>query len=334
MIRNKCHVCHELIGWIAQERFWIVLPNRHSTYVWYRVKAWAPTEGIKRQTWLPVLWLYWTFLPESVTHDSELPLIISTGYVCILLIPCLSRTVSKCSWFVCFALTLMWTFQCYLSLSRLAGEAKAAEWGGRSRISFETLHPAWAWTWACQTTLCQVRQYTWRDGERGEGRRYVGRERSGSSRRCVRTNLVNLWEMERGRWEIIVCRWCFFTLWILLTTYYSKLSREGERNESRWCVRTCSLNKGHIQCLQGVLYSGVSLQRERDCEFPSPPRALFDYDADKDDDRPSQGLSFSHGDILHLLNTGDDEWWQAALVGNHAEDGPQGLIPSKSRWTK
>jgi guanylate kinase/C-terminal processing protease CtpA/Prc len=60
-------------------------------------------------------------------------------------------------------------------------------------------------------------------------------------------------------------------------------------------------------------------------------RALFDYDANKDDDRPSQGLSFSHGDILHLLNTGDNEWWQAALVGNHAEDGPQGLVPSKSR---
>ena len=60
-------------------------------------------------------------------------------------------------------------------------------------------------------------------------------------------------------------------------------------------------------------------------------RALFDYDAAKDDDRPAQGLSFSHGDILHILNSGDTEWWQAALVGNHADDGPQGLIPSKSR---
>lgn len=60
-------------------------------------------------------------------------------------------------------------------------------------------------------------------------------------------------------------------------------------------------------------------------------RALFDYDANKDDDCPSLGLSFSHGDILHILNSGDEEWWQAALVGNHADDGPQGLIPSKSR---
>ena len=68
--------------------------------------------------------------------------------------------------------------------------------------------------------------------------------------------------------------------------------------------------------------------------FLLPSRALFDYDASKDDDRPSQGLSFNHGDILHLLNTGDDEWWQAALVGNHADDGPQGLVPSKSRYSR
>ena len=62
------------------------------------------------------------------------------------------------------------------------------------------------------------------------------------------------------------------------------------------------------------------------------PRALFDYDSSKDDDRPSQGLSFKHGDILHILNGGDEEWWQAAVVGNHADDGPQGLVPSKKRY--
>lgn len=60
-------------------------------------------------------------------------------------------------------------------------------------------------------------------------------------------------------------------------------------------------------------------------------RALFDHDSSKDDDCPSQGLSFKHGDILHILNGSDEEWWQAALVGNHADDGPQGLIPSKKR---
>lgn len=60
-------------------------------------------------------------------------------------------------------------------------------------------------------------------------------------------------------------------------------------------------------------------------------RALFDYDASKDTDRPGEGLSFNHGDILHILNGNDEEWWQAAAVGQMAEDGQQGLIPSKRR---
>lgn len=72
------------------------------------------------------------------------------------------------------------------------------------------------------------------------------------------------------------------------------------------------------------------------CTYLSPNvvslRALFDYDCNKDDDRPSQGLSFKHGDILHILNGSDEEWWQAALVGNHADDGPLGIIPSRKRY--
>ena len=62
-------------------------------------------------------------------------------------------------------------------------------------------------------------------------------------------------------------------------------------------------------------------------------RALFDHDAIRDDDCPSYGLSFKHGDVLHILNGSDEEWWQAALVGSYADDGPQGLIPSKKRYT-
>ncbi|KAL5476132.1 hypothetical protein EMCRGX_G026040 [Ephydatia muelleri] len=60
-------------------------------------------------------------------------------------------------------------------------------------------------------------------------------------------------------------------------------------------------------------------------------RALFDYDASKDDDRPTQGLSFKHGDILHILNGSDEEWWQAAAVNSQAVDGAAGLVPSKKR---
>uniref|UniRef100_A0A673AAK5 Discs, large homolog 3 (Drosophila) n=1 Tax=Sphaeramia orbicularis TaxID=375764 RepID=A0A673AAK5_9TELE len=43
-------------------------------------------------------------------------------------------------------------------------------------------------------------------------------------------------------------------------------------------------------------------------------RALFDYDRTRDSCLPSQGLSFSYGDILHVINASDDEWWQARLV--------------------
>ncbi|MEQ2205963.1 Discs large 1-like protein, partial [Xenoophorus captivus] len=40
-------------------------------------------------------------------------------------------------------------------------------------------------------------------------------------------------------------------------------------------------------------------------------RALFDYDKTRDSGLPSQGLNFKFGDILHVVNASDDEWWQA-----------------------
>uniref|UniRef100_A0A8C8ZBC5 Disks large homolog 1 n=1 Tax=Prolemur simus TaxID=1328070 RepID=A0A8C8ZBC5_PROSS len=43
-------------------------------------------------------------------------------------------------------------------------------------------------------------------------------------------------------------------------------------------------------------------------------RALFDYDKTKDSGLPSQGLNFKFGDILHVINASDDEWWQARQV--------------------
>ena len=58
---------------------------------------------------------------------------------------------------------------------------------------------------------------------------------------------------------------------------------------------------------------------------------MVDYDANKDADRPGEGLSYHHGDILHILNGDDEEWWQAALVGPHANDEQHGLVPSKGR---
>ncbi|XP_069049857.1 disks large homolog 3 isoform X11 [Lepisosteus oculatus] len=63
-------------------------------------------------------------------------------------------------------------------------------------------------------------------------------------------------------------------------------------------------------------------------------RALFDYDRTRDSCLPSQGLSFSYGDILHVINASDDEWWQARLVTPHGESEQIGVIPGKKRVEK
>ncbi|XP_017553610.1 disks large homolog 1 isoform X18 [Pygocentrus nattereri] len=60
-------------------------------------------------------------------------------------------------------------------------------------------------------------------------------------------------------------------------------------------------------------------------------RALFDYDRMKDSGLPSQGLNFRFGDILHVLNASDDEWWQARQVTTDGEVEEIGVIPSKRR---
>uniref|UniRef100_A0A8C1FCT3 Discs large MAGUK scaffold protein 1b n=1 Tax=Cyprinus carpio carpio TaxID=630221 RepID=A0A8C1FCT3_CYPCA len=60
-------------------------------------------------------------------------------------------------------------------------------------------------------------------------------------------------------------------------------------------------------------------------------RALFDYDKTKDSGLPSQGLNFKFGDILHVVNASDDEWWQARQVTPQGEVEEMGVIPSKRR---
>ncbi|XP_073709953.1 discs large homolog 1-like protein isoform X15 [Misgurnus anguillicaudatus] len=63
-------------------------------------------------------------------------------------------------------------------------------------------------------------------------------------------------------------------------------------------------------------------------------RALFDYDKTKDSGLPSQGLNFRFGDILHVVNASDDEWWQARQVTPQGEVEEMGVIPSKRRVEK
>jgi len=61
-------------------------------------------------------------------------------------------------------------------------------------------------------------------------------------------------------------------------------------------------------------------------------RALFEYDPARDSGLPGRGLSFKHGDILHVTNASDDDWWQARkLVGSGTDQG-LGIIPSKKRY--
>ncbi|RXG72736.1 Disks large 1 tumor suppressor protein [Armadillidium vulgare] len=66
-------------------------------------------------------------------------------------------------------------------------------------------------------------------------------------------------------------------------------------------------------------------------------RALFDYDPSRDDGLPSRGLAFNYGEILHVTNASDDQWWQARRVLPSGEEegiGITGIIPSKARWEK
>jgi len=62
-------------------------------------------------------------------------------------------------------------------------------------------------------------------------------------------------------------------------------------------------------------------------------RALFDYDPSKDSGLPGRGLSLHFGDILHVTNASDDEWWQARKLVPESSDEGLGIIPSKKRYS-
>ncbi|XP_059912744.1 disks large homolog 4 isoform X7 [Gadus macrocephalus] len=60
-------------------------------------------------------------------------------------------------------------------------------------------------------------------------------------------------------------------------------------------------------------------------------RALFDYDKTADCGFLSQALGFHFGDVLHVIDCGDEEWWQARRVTTPNEAEEMGFIPSKHR---
>ncbi|VDM49010.1 unnamed protein product [Toxocara canis] len=59
-------------------------------------------------------------------------------------------------------------------------------------------------------------------------------------------------------------------------------------------------------------------------------RALFDYDPEDDFYVPCKelALKFQRGDILHVINTSDESWWQAYREGDDPSSSLAGLIPS------
>lgn len=63
-------------------------------------------------------------------------------------------------------------------------------------------------------------------------------------------------------------------------------------------------------------------------------RALFDYDPRLDDGLPSRGLAFSFGDVLHVTNASDDQWWQARRLSPLGQQLGVGIIPACARWER
>lgn len=61
-------------------------------------------------------------------------------------------------------------------------------------------------------------------------------------------------------------------------------------------------------------------------------RALFTYDPEDDLYIPCRelGLSFMKGDILHVINQDDENWWQAYREGEEDYQSLAGLIPSRT----
>ncbi|XP_041116098.1 disks large homolog 2-like [Polyodon spathula] len=80
----------------------------------------------------------------------------------------------------------------------------------------------------------------------------------------------------------------------------------------------------------GAVVRGLNTSNSRQVHR-NTHRALFDYDKVKDSGLPSQGLSFKYGDILHVINASDDEWWQARRVTPEGDSDEMGVIPSKRR---
>ncbi|KHJ99022.1 PDZ/DHR/GLGF domain protein [Oesophagostomum dentatum] len=96
----------------------------------------------------------------------------------------------------------------------------------------------------------------------------------------------------------------------------------------------CELLRSISGDVRFVVSSPVEEQKKK-----SPPpakvkymRALFDYDPEDDIYVPCKelALKFQRGDILHVMSTEDENWWQAYREGDDTSQSLAGLIPSSS----
>jgi len=54
----------------------------------------------------------------------------------------------------------------------------------------------------------------------------------------------------------------------------------------------------------------------------------------RDEGVPSRGLAFSFGDIIHVVNASDEDWWQARRLDSSGNEVASGIIPSRPRWER
>ncbi|UXI16418.1 hypothetical protein NH340_JMT02361 [Sarcoptes scabiei] len=100
----------------------------------------------------------------------------------------------------------------------------------------------------------------------------------------------------------------------------------------RFETRIQDLREQHFQTTSSVPSFGSTGTLRTSQKRTLYVRALFDYEPAKDSGLPSRGLPFRFGDILHVTNASDDEWWQAKRVLlDGTDDMILGIIPSKRR---
>ncbi|XP_007555089.2 MAGUK p55 subfamily member 7-like isoform X2 [Poecilia formosa] len=88
-----------------------------------------------------------------------------------------------------------------------------------------------------------------------------------------------------------------------------------------------------LACSEGAvkfkIIPGSTKEEMTSCVTKVFVRALFDYDPTEDPTVPCKdaAVAFKRGDVLQIVGTDDDTWWQARRLGDGS--GRAGLVPSK-----